>query len=226
MTGCEEVRARLDEYLDGELDAAVAAEVETHLGSCLACRREAQRLRELLAAAASLPASIEPEQDLWPAIAGRIADEAEVRGRFGAARRAARWGALAAGLAAVLLLAAVLARQPVKEAVVGSPALTPPAQGRAVPARTGGSEVDAALAAYAQAADALRAAIQRRDRTLPPATRRVVEQNLKVIDEAIGRLRVALAADPQNRELAVLLVATYEQQIELLQRVTEIPAQG
>jgi hypothetical protein len=225
MTSCDEVRAWLDEYVDRELDAVQAGEVEAHLGSCLACRREAQRLRELVGQAAALPASLEPETDLWPEIARRIAGDAPTRGRFGVPRRAARWAALAAGLAAALVLAALVLRQPAREAVV-PPTLSQPTPGLAVPARAGGGDVEAALAAYAQAADTLRAAIRRRDRTLPAATRRTIEENLDVIDAAISRLRVALAANPENRELEVLLVATYQQQIELLQRVTEIPAQG
>ena len=63
---------------------------------------------------------------------------------------------------------------------------------------------------------ALRQALARNGAILPPATRRVVEENLTIVATAVARLSSALAGDPGNRELALLLAAAYEQQIDLL----------
>ena len=56
--------SRLDEYLDGELDAPARAAVESHLGACPACRSEldgSRRLDALLLRAA--PGSASPDAD-------------------------------------------------------------------------------------------------------------------------------------------------------------------
>lgn len=44
---CNEVLSRLHPYLDSELDLPSVVEVERHVGSCVACRRELQSLRSL-----------------------------------------------------------------------------------------------------------------------------------------------------------------------------------
>ena len=46
----EQLRRRLDPYLDGELDALAAAAVEDHLADCPACRDEADQRRAQIAA--------------------------------------------------------------------------------------------------------------------------------------------------------------------------------
>lgn len=70
---CQEAENRLDDYMDGILPASEKQEVEKHLESCLACREELLRLRNLRAETAALPKEIKPARDLWPEIAGRIA---------------------------------------------------------------------------------------------------------------------------------------------------------
>ena len=51
---CDDVRTRLDEYVDGDLEEAAFQEVELHLSGCAACRQEERELRALLAEAAAL----------------------------------------------------------------------------------------------------------------------------------------------------------------------------
>ena len=72
---CREALERLDEFMDGELPAALAAELESHLGSCPSCRSEADTLRSLISCAESLPRSMEPPTDLWPGIKARLKAE-------------------------------------------------------------------------------------------------------------------------------------------------------
>jgi CheY-like chemotaxis protein len=54
----------------------------------------------------------------------------------------------------------------------------------------------------------------------------VVEENLKIIDRAVGEVQAALARDPGNRELPALLMTAYRQEIDLLQRVVQLPSRG
>jgi anti-sigma factor RsiW len=58
---CEEVRGVLEACSTGELEASASGEVERHLGSCEACRREFVRLRQLAAFLRGTPAPPVPE---------------------------------------------------------------------------------------------------------------------------------------------------------------------
>lgn len=42
---CEEIFAKLSEYLDGELDETVCEQLEGHMGSCEPCQRFLESLR-------------------------------------------------------------------------------------------------------------------------------------------------------------------------------------
>jgi len=68
---------RLSDYLDEDLAASEAREVEQHLETCAACRATLEELRLVVSHARALPASV-PVADLWPAIAARLdtADDA------------------------------------------------------------------------------------------------------------------------------------------------------
>ena len=72
---CEEVRGRLDDWVEGSLGVAEKEAVDAHLAGCEACRAEARALEALLAAAADLPREIRPPRDLWAGIDTRLDDE-------------------------------------------------------------------------------------------------------------------------------------------------------
>jgi len=57
---------------------------------------------------------------------------------------------------------------------------------------------------------------------LAPETVAVLEQNLAIIDRAIGEARAALEADPANQELSFLLMNVYQSKVELLQSAVQI----
>jgi putative zinc finger protein len=69
---CAECLTLLHEYVDGELSPELQAAVDRHLRGCDSCRQELARLKSLLAEAASLPKSIEPDHDLWEGIVSGI----------------------------------------------------------------------------------------------------------------------------------------------------------
>ncbi len=68
--------SRLNDYVDGLLSAADAAEVRRHLAACIDCEREVVGLRELLGQLRALPTRVEPPRDLRPAIAAAVAGRA------------------------------------------------------------------------------------------------------------------------------------------------------
>jgi len=96
--------ARLSPWLEGELGAEEAREIEAHLATCAACARELEELRAVLAAARELGERV-PERDLWPGIERAIAGAAPA-----APPRAVRWPLFLAGAAAGFLVAFLLLR--------------------------------------------------------------------------------------------------------------------
>lgn len=63
MAGCSDLRERLSLYLEGELDAAEAAEVRDHLASCAECEELASTMSEIMAMGGVL-ADLEPPEGL------------------------------------------------------------------------------------------------------------------------------------------------------------------
>lgn len=78
---------------------------------------------------------------------------------------------------------------------------------------------------YRPMVERLGAVLERRRDRLPPATRRVVERNLAIIDAAIAETEAALAGRPASAELARMLEQIYHRKIELLRRSTRLTAE-
>ena len=209
---CEQARGRLDDYVDGTLGEAELHEVELHLASCAACAGEERALRAFLDRVAALPPELEPERDLWPGIAGRIASRSFPRA----------WWTPAAGLAAaaavVVALGATLTR-----------VWTPPSGGRT--AGTGVVQEAAwttdptllqAEREYARATAQLLAALDARKASLPPETVSSVEKDLTTIDAALRQVRGALRQDPGNMQLSHMLAAMHQKKVDVLQRIVKL----
>ena len=224
---CREVQALLDDLVDGDLPEKQRREVERHLRGCAECRSSEARLRVLLARVGALPRTLAPARDQWPGILSRIMAGEVIEHDF--AGRGRRWYLLgAAAVAAAVLIAAVSL---VTAVLVGRErssrvALRPERQEITVGVTPASMELAQAQATYAAARRQLLAALEARKASLSPQTLAVVEENLKIIDTAVGEMQTALARDPGNRELPTLLVTAYRQEIDLLQRVTQLPSRG
>jgi hypothetical protein len=218
---CDDLLSKLDDYVDGALDEPEALALRNHLDDCADCRDELEATRELMAAARSLPRSIEPGRDLWPEIASKIEDQRVVRGFFGRERMVVvRRLAMAAAAAAVLVAAVSVAyltglRQSQPQIAHESP-VNPSYLTVAY------TDVDTDLS---QARDQLRARLEQRREELSPETWSVVVENLEVIDDAIARIEVAIEENPDDGNLNRRLAVAYLRQIDLLQRATRLPAE-
>lgn len=202
---CETVQGLLDDYVDGLLIGEEPALVARHLASCPDCARMADGLREMLQTAKGLPRTIEPRQDLWPAVRGQIEKGSKRR----ISSRAGRFTVLALAAAVLAILAGSLL-------MLDRPRPLDPGQtANEAPARLE-QEVIAVEAEYQRARRELVAAMDQLPRRLAPETRTVIDQNLAVIDGAIQEIRTSLENDPENVFLFDMLVAEQDRSLRLL----------
>ncbi len=182
----------------------------------MSSERHADTLEPRLDAVDALPRSLAPGRDLWPGIEGRLA----ARPQRGPGRPYPRRWAVVSQLAAAVALM-----------VLGgalSQILWPAGAGLPGPAVDGDirlaaevAELEVAEGEYLRAKEALWLAAYGRRDDLSPATLRVVEKNLVIVDQAIRELRQALEEDPGNHRLEGLLYANHRRSIDLLQRLTQ-----
>jgi anti-sigma factor RsiW len=179
---------RLHDYLDGGLTAPEASAVETHLRDCEQCRAELAFYRQLGAQAAALPKGRPPERDLWAGVERRIV------------RRGTRFNPRVLAAAAIAL-------------VVLSSAATALWMRRTAPSA---DNIAALQMRYTAATADLARRVADEDARLSPATRAIVRRNLQIIDAAIRESEDALARDPSNRGLELMLRTRYQQRLDLL----------
>ena len=207
---CEEVRGRLDEWVEGVLEEGDRQAVAAHLAGCDACRAEVRALEALRAAAAGLPREIRPPRNLWPGIDARLDDEPTAGvDREEPISLAFRPRPTRAGLPAWALVAAALALVIVTAAVTS---ILTRDHDEVIALKLGRGEEARFLAASQE----LLAGLEAQD--LSPETMEIVRRNLEVIDAAIAELQVALERDPGNGELTRMLLATYQRKIDLLEQ--------
>ncbi len=108
---CPDCQSRLDDLIDGELNAADLARMENHLAACPSCRHACAALRDLLARTAALPKAILPRRDLWPEIRARVADGHSVPASAPSpTTRWIAWGLPLATAAAIAIMATLADR--------------------------------------------------------------------------------------------------------------------
>jgi anti-sigma factor RsiW len=215
---CSELETRIDAFVDGELDQAERADVQSHLEHCDECRAAVEQLRALLRSAQALPRDVAPPRDLFPEIRSSLPRRhATASPALTAARGGAwlGWAGLAASLL-ILLTGSVLflgrERAP-------APASLDAARPAAV---VGGSLYLAAEQDYLRATEQLMAALEERRGELSPETAAVVEQNLEIIDTAIAEVKKALDEDPADARNGQFLNALHRQKIQLLWRASRL----
>ncbi len=215
---CSEVVSRIDGYLDGRLRPEDEEALRNHIAECPACAEEADAVKDLRRRAARLPRSLDPPRDLWPEIATRIAAETVVRGRF--VRRA-----LMAAAAVALLAGSVVTAYMVGRSQIGTTV-----ENRQV-VETGPSEIvlasfeELGVDDYLVTRSELLGALEARRDDLSPETLEVLMANLKVIDDAMGKIAEALGEEPDNEFLMKQLAAAYRRQINLMEMAVRLPAE-
>ncbi len=225
----------LHRYVDGELDPATSEACARHFTTCEACAERLATLEDLLSRVESMPAGITPPEDLWPGLQRHIESSKVVAldapspspspppppVRAVSPRRPwwTRPGPAVAA-AATLILATASATawllthdgrgvQSSAAAIYASlPENTPP-------------QVAMLITDYEGMTQRLAEQFASKRGLLPPAAVVVVEENLRVIDEALGELREVLLNDPENETVLELLATAYRQKVAVLEHATE-----
>jgi anti-sigma factor RsiW len=228
----------LSAYVDGELSAAEAADLERHVETCDDCAATVAGLRRVVAEARALPTS-GPAADLWPGIAAAIAEgrrasavlpldvarqrRLSLRSRFSLSvpqLAAAAVILMSFGGAAVWWMsggpsAGARMASETAQGVIVQGATAPPTDPRLVATQPAaeplGYEADIAVLERSLAAS--------RER-LDPATIEIVERSLEAIDDAIAAARSALEADPSNPHLQRQLESTMQKKLAVLRRAS------
>ena len=203
---CDQVRERIDDLAAGRLTGAAREEALAHIAGCAACSADLEAARGLAAPLAGLARSIEPPRDLWPAIAARTAQRPAFASKHRPFLAIAAALALVAGSSAVTMLV-------LRDTEPGPAPVAGTAPAPAAPRFE---------ARYVAETRELADLLERQRELLAPETVAVLERNLAIIDSAIADSRAALAADPSNGELELLLRAGYEQKVALLQQATRL----
>jgi hypothetical protein len=79
---------------------------------------------------------------------------------------------------------------------------------------------------YASAISDMVAALEANRDQLPPETVQLIEENLRVIDEAIQHSLAALESAPQSLPLQQALMTSYERKLDFLRQAAAITAEG
>lgn len=209
----------LSDLLDDGLDTSARAAAEEHLAACDACFSRMQRMRMVVASAASLPRTLPAPSGEWQRVRARL-DAGGLRSTPAAwwTRRSAL---LAAGLALVIASSGVTALILGGRRDVAVERASVPASAAALTPRLAALEHE-----YATVTRDLERALAERKHTLAPETIAAVERSLTTIEAAIAEARDALAHDPGSETLARLLVAGHDQKVELLRHATRLATQS
>ena len=209
---CQDYEALIGDYVDGDIDEARRASLESHLATCASCRAVVADFSVIRAATLTLEAHV-PPPDVWRRLSAAI--EAEPKPFFGLGG-AYWWRALAPAAAMVVLVVAL-------SWTAGR--LTPVATERLARATTGTVSEPASIVAEYQLAErnltntiAGLERIAADDRsTLDMETADVLQANLTVLDGAIGESRDALQKEPENDVAQQSLFDALRDKIALLQ---------
>ena len=199
----------LNDYADGHLDDVARSGIDAHLSACGDCTATLEQIRDLQLWAQTLPRAVPAPADVWTNVRAATIDNSFSQ------RRRVLWQLryhLAAAAIVLLVAASTVTwyitdsqRRPVVVQQV-TPAHTQMAAYRDV-------EVD-----YTNAANDLMVLLRQRRSVMDTAVVRAVEENLRVMDDAITKARAALLSDPSNQDVAGILAATQESKLRMLRR--------
>jgi anti-sigma factor RsiW len=209
---------RIQDYVDDLLCREERAEVEQHLVSCAACQAEVASLRDLVTGLHAIDRDVRPDRDLLAGINTAIDEATEpaahvpIRHRTIASMRvplAAAAVALIAISAAVTSAVVHRQRNAVSHGAESAPYVRNATYDNTVDRR------------YRSATEELERTLAAQRSKLAPETVRLVEDNLRIIDQALAEARAAMRDDPNDATLRDLMRSAYEKKLDLLRNATQ-----
>lgn len=196
-------------------------ESAAHRAACAECSLVWADLERISMEAAALPL-LSPSRDLWADIDARLGATAFVSPSIRFVRLATAASLLIAATAAVTWTIArggsMTIPSPAASVAIGSvdevPAATPVQQ----------ASLNATVATMDREIAELEAILDERRATLDPRTIAVLEENMKLIDDAIAESQKALDSDPASRFLVTQYTRAYNSKLTLLRGATTLPA--
>ena len=218
----------LSDYIDEDLEPATHQQIEEHIAVCGACHALVSDLRKVVRRAGALENPV-PTPNLWPGIASRIGSHVSAIPRA-EQRRAVRRRSVTFSvpqlMAAGIAMIALVGTAGWFGARAGNDENTAPIVAAEMPADVATLASVSFETRYDRAVVELMATLERERAYLNPSTIRVVEENLRLIDDAIARANAALAEDPESDYVRDHLERTVRQKLGLLRRVTEMASRS
>ncbi|MDA8017468.1 MAG: hypothetical protein MPN21_08455 [Thermoanaerobaculia bacterium] len=178
------------------------------------------QLALLAEAVSELPASVQPERDLWQEVVPRLRPRQRPvhrpRWRRGLPRLSRHPGwrqALAAGFGLVAGSALTYFSMSGPESAVSPP------MGAELRLASSGSPMERAEMQFLRAKEELWIAVFEQRQQMSPEAWEMVEQNLQILDSAVADLRTALLDDPGNPALERRILTHQRRSLELLREV-------
>jgi len=213
---------RLNDYVDGLLSEEEARAFEKELESNPELRKAGAQLRNLLASASRLPKGIQPQPDLWRGIQARLQPKGiMVHPRHPAPGWLFRLALPVAATVLVVVGATIVVRHTATRAPLRATVWERP--GADLGVRLISAELRPIETEYRRTTASLREQLEASKEFLAPETAQVIDENLAIIDEAIEEIHAALKKDPGNQRLVHSLIATYDKEVELLERAVRLP---
>ena len=198
---------------------------------------------DLRALLSTLPKALPPERDLTQEIAAQTWDSRErLPGAAGidaeakTRHQSSPWWSgqglkLAAAAVALIVVTSAVTTVLVRDQATGSDDAAATVAGAAIDASSSALEatyvrdMDVENQFSSAIADMMTALEANRDR-LPPETVQLIEENLRIIDEAIQHSLAALESAPQSLPLQQAVMTSYERKLDFLRQAAAITAEG
>lgn len=218
---CTDAQTLFNQYLDGELHSNERPVFEKHLAACVSCSESLSRLRALMEQAEELPSMVSPHNDLWPGISNQIEQKMVQSAVKSSPFRRPGWHSrpLVTVAATFLIITfSVIALRLYSDRI--------DSVDKHFSEWTQGLVTFAAMEKqYMGATQDLIYSIDGYEGNLPESARKVIEENLELIEDAIHDSRVALINNPADGELQSMLSANYRRKVELLQWTAHLTTQ-
>ena len=227
--------ARLHDFVDEELPARERALMADHLAECMSCRAVVSEVRALRGEAVRVFSSpgareVPAPPHLWERIAAGSASSPTraragdpytpvraLRPRFGPTDRKLRRAAAAVLLVGISSsLTYLLVRFDAERG--GPPEPTVSTVPVAASSEVTGGGPGAIVAAYEPVLVSMEQILEEGRGHLGPETIAALEENLRIIDAAIGEVQEALASDPAHPGALRLLDGVYQAKLKLLRQ--------